>query len=159
MASQNVLVFAMMVLKKKWIKTGPARAHARVKITAKTPLLRMVLALVCALVIGLKNQLLDVSVASVKTNVQYVKAAKSRYGQMDYVSVGKEQTVEFHLFVLLDVEENNVTNLIVSLVKDVQETVFVLLIYRVSQDVGAEDVGKVDVAIDFSLLGCGAIRI
>ena len=65
----------------------------------------------------------------------------------------------FHLFVLLDVEESNVTNLIVGLVKDVQETVFVLLIHRVNQDVDAEDVGKVDVAIGVGLLGYGAIHI
>ena len=79
MGNQNVLVFAMAVVKGKCIKTGPARAHARVKMAAKTPLLRMVLALVNAIVIGIKNQLLDVSVVSVKKSVQYVKVAKSQY--------------------------------------------------------------------------------
>ncbi len=43
--------------------------------------------------------------------------------------------------------------------QDVRETVFVLLIQRVDQDVGVEDVGKVNAAKDVGLLGCGEIHI
>ena len=41
----------------------------------------------------------------------------------------------------------------------VRETVFVLLIQRVGQDVGVEDVGKVNAAKDVGLFGCGEIHI
>ena len=46
-----------------------------------------------------------------------MKTEKSQYGLIKSVCVGREKTVAFHLCVLLDVEENNVTNLIVGLAK------------------------------------------
>jgi hypothetical protein len=46
-----------------------------------------------------------------------------------------------------------------SYIQDVQETVFVSLIHRVTRDVDAEDAGKVNVVKDVGLYGCGVIRI
>ena len=43
--------------------------------------------------------------------------------------------------------------------QDVRETVFVLLIQRVDQDVDVKDVGKVNAAKDVGLFGCGEIHI
>ncbi len=45
------------------------------------------------------------------------------------------------------------------ILQDARETVFVLLTQRVNQDVGVEDVGKVNAAKDVGLFGCGEIHI